>query len=286
MREKTLARLLLVPGTIWLFLLFITPLGLTVLISVARTDIVGMPVYGFHFDNYRDVFDPLFIRVFARSLLYAGSATLICLLIGYATAYTAARFGGRYRHAVIVIVLLPFFVDYLVRIYAWIVILGSGGLLPSLLKAIGIGGPFGLTLTGNAYAVIVGLVYSFLPLMILPLYVSIERMDSAVIEAGKDLYGTPYSTFFHVTLRYTVPGIASGCLLVFLPAVGDFATAQLLGGAAQYMVGNLIQGRLATYGGLPMGAGLAVVLIGVLAVVITAYMVLVSRLSAEEKGVI
>ena len=286
MREKTLARLLLIPGTIWLLLLFVAPLALAVVVSFARTDIVGMPVYGFHPDNYRDVFDPLFIRVFVRSLVYAGSATIICLILGYATAYTAARFGGRYRHAIIVLVLLPFFVDYLVRIYAWIVILGNGGLISTLLKTAGIGGPFGVTLTGSAYAVVLGLVYSLLPLMILPVYVSIERMNPQVIEAGKDLYGTPFATFFHVTLRYTVPGIASGCLLVFLPAVGDFAAAQLLGGAGQYMIGNLIQGRLVTYGGLPMGAGLTVVLIGVLAVVITAYMLLVGRLSAEEKGVI
>jgi spermidine/putrescine transport system permease protein len=285
-REKTLARLLLIPGTIWLLLLFVVPLGLAVVVSFATTDIVGMPVYSFHPENYHLVFNPLFARVFLRSLFYAGSATVICLVLGYSTAYTAARFGGRYRNLIILLILLPFFVDYLVRIYSWIVILGTGGVIPSLLKTVGVGGHFGLTLTGNSYAVILGLVYNLIPLMILPLYVSIERMDPALIEAGKDLYGTPRSTFFHVTLRYTVPGIASGCLLVFLPATGDFATAQLLGGPQQYMIGNLIQGRLSIYGGLPLGAGLTVVLICVLGVVISGYMFIVRRFSASEQGVI
>lgn len=263
MKQKVLARLALLPGSAWLLALFLAPFVLVVMVSVATTDIVGRPVFGWHLDAYKLIFDDNFASVFGRSLYYAAAATAICLVFGYTAAYTMARYGGRYRNALLLLVLIPWFVDYLIRIYSWIQIVGSGGVLNSVMHALGFGGQ--VDLLGHSYTVIGGLVYNFLPYMILALYVSIDQLDASLIEAGRDLYGSPIITLLRVTVPCTLPGITSGCLLVFLPAVGDFATAQLLGSPNQYMLGNIIANEINTTGALPIGAGLTVLLVGALA---------------------
>jgi spermidine/putrescine transport system permease protein len=270
MKQTTLARISLLPGTVWLLLLFVAPWAVVVAVSLATTNILGLPVYGTHFGNYGQIVQPDVIGVFWRSLLYAAAATAVCLVLGYTTAYTVARYGGRYRHLIILLVLIPWLVDYLVRIYSWIQIVGQGGLLNSLAHALGATGD--VNLLGHSYTVIGGLVYSYLPYMVLAVYVSVEQLDDSIIEAGRDLYGSAPSTFAHVTLPCTLPGILSGSILVFLPAIGDFATAQLLGSPDQYMVGNIIANDASTPGGLPISAGLTVLLIGVLGIVALAYM--------------
>jgi spermidine/putrescine transport system permease protein len=270
MKQTTLARISLLPGTLWLIVLFIAPWAVVVAVSLATTNILGLPVYGTHFGNYSQIVQPQVLGVFGRSLSYAAIATAVCLLLGYTTAYTVARYGGRYRHLIILLALVPWLVDYLVRIYSWIQILGQGGVLNSLVHALG--GNVNVDLLGHTYTVIGGLAYSYLPYMILAVYVSVEQLDDSVLEAGRDLYGSSRAVFTHVTLPCTLPGVLSGCLLVFLPAIGDFATAQLLGSPDQYMVGNIISNDASTPGGLPISAGLTVLLIGVLGVVALAYM--------------
>lgn len=270
MKQTTLARISLLPGTLWLALLFVAPWVVVVAVSLATTNILGLPVYGANWGNYSQLFQPEVLGVFWRSLLYAAATTAICLLAGYATAYTVARYGGRRRHLLILIVLIPWLVDYLVRIYSWIQIVGQGGLLNSLVHALG--GPGGVDLLGHSYTVIGGLVYSYLPYMVLAVYVSVEQLDGSLIEAGRDLYGSAAATFAHVTLPLTLPGILSGCMLVFLPAIGDFATAQLLGSPNQYMIGNIIANDAGTPGGLPISAGLTVLLIALLGILALGYM--------------
>jgi spermidine/putrescine transport system permease protein len=267
-----LARLFLLPGSLWMVALFVIPLVVLVLVSFATTNVVGLPVYGFHPGSYSELIQSSVISVLIRSLEYAALATIAAVAIGYPTAYTIARYGGRFRNALILLAILPWFVDYLVRIYAWLQLLGQSGLVSNWLHSAGLVGSRGISLTGNAYAVIGGLTYDFLPLMILPVYVAVEQLDKSLIEAGKDLFGTPRATFRHVTLPMTIPGVLSGCLLVFLPATGDFATAQLLGGPSQYMIGNLITTETSINGSLPLGAALAVGLVAVLAVVIGIYL--------------
>jgi spermidine/putrescine transport system permease protein len=188
---------------------------------------------------------------------YAAATALLCLAIGYPVAYTIARFGGRWKNALIAFVLLPFLINYLVRTYAWVALLSDEGLLANL-----VGRPLGILNT--PVAVIGGLVYGYLGFMILPIYASLERMDPALIEAGKDLYGTPRQTFWHVTWPQTLPGVLAGALLVFLPAVGDFVSAQLLGGPDTYMIGNLIQQQFYGADNWPFGAALTVVLMAFL----------------------
>jgi len=265
-------RLLLAPGALWLVLLFVAPFGVVIAVSLGTTDILGKPVFGWYPENYQQVFDPLFVPVFVRSALFAVATTVLCLLVGYPVAYTIARYGGRYRNLLIVLIILPWFADYLVRIYSWIVILGDQGVVNGILLAIGFHGSPPITFLNTPFSVVGGLVYDFLPFMILPIYAALERMNPSLIEAGKDLYGTPLQTFLHVTWPATIQGVIAGSVLVGLPAVGDFATAQLLGGPNQYMIGNLIQDQFTGGGYWPFGAALTIVLMVLLSFLMVFYL--------------
>jgi len=178
--------------------------------------------------------------VLARSVGFALATAGLCLVIGYPVAYYIARFGGRYKHALIALVVVPFFVNYLVRTYAWVALLADEGLVNGVVTDIGVRDE-GIRFLNTSWAVIGGLVYGYLAFMILPIYAALDRMDPALIEAGKDLYGTRWNTFRHVTMPATFQGVLAGAVLVFLPAVGDFVSAQLLGGPGTYMSGTLIQ---------------------------------------------
>lgn len=270
-------RWLLLPGALWLLVLFIAPFGVVILVSLGTTDILQRPVFGWYPENYAQVFDPLFIPVILRSALFAMVTTVLCLVIGYPVAYMIARYGGRFRNLLIVLIILPWFADYLVRIYAWFVILGNEGIVNGILHAIGLTGNPPIIFLNTPFAVVGGLVYDFLPFMILPIYASLERMNPSLIEAGKDLYGTPLQTFLHVTWPATVQGVVAGAVLVGLPAVGDFATAQILGGPNTYMIGNLIQDQFTNGGYWPFGAALTIVLMILLSLLMIFYLRSASR---------
>lgn len=265
------------PGLLWLVALYLVPLGFVVAGSLATSDVVGRPIYGWHTENYDQVFQGLLLPVLQRSLLFALVTTAICLLVGYPTAYLISRYGGRWRNALVLLILVPWLADYLIRIYAWQQLLSEHGPINRLLDALGLVGPEGLSMLNTTFAVIVGLVYNFLPLMILPIYVAVEQLDKRLIEAGRDLYGSARSVFLHVTLPNTMSGVASGVLLVFLLALGDWATVSLLGGTDQYMIGNLIQDQLNSAGSLPFGSALTVVLLAVIALVVALGRLLASR---------
>ena len=196
------------------------------------------------------MFDPLFAPVLLRSVGYALATVVLCLLIGYPIAYYIARFGGRWKTLLIALVVLPFLVNYLVRTYAWVAILSDEGLVNGILADIGIA-ENGVRFVNTSWAVIGGLVYGYLAFMILPLYAALDRMDPSLIEAGKDLYGTRWQTFWHVTWPAAFQGVAAGCVLVFLPAVGDFISAQLLGGPGH------LHGREPDPAAVPRGPELA-----------------------------
>lgn len=277
MTTNRLWRLMLAPGAVWLLLLFVAPFFVVVLVSFGTVDILGKPVLGWYPENYQQVFDPIFVPVILRSVGFAVATTLLCLVVGYPVAYMIARYGGRYRNLLIVLVILPWFADYLVRIYAWFVILGDEGVVNGLLKAIGMHGNPPIVFVNTSYAVVGGLVYDFLPFMILPIYAALERMDPSLIEAGKDLYGTPLQTFRHVTWPATIQGVVAGSVLVGLPAVGDFATAQILGGPNTYMIGNLINDQFTGGGYWPFGAALTIVLMALLSLLMVFYLRSASR---------
>jgi spermidine/putrescine transport system permease protein len=268
----------LLPGGLWLLLFFAAPLTLVIAVSFGTTDELGGAIYGWYPENYSRVFDPLFVPVLLRSVGFALATVVLCLLFGYPVAYYIARFGGRHKNVLIALVVLPFFVNYLVRTYAWVAILSDEGLLNGLLGE-------NIRFLNTPWTVIGGLVYGYLAFMILPVYAALDRMDPSLIEAGKDLYGSELSTFIHVTWPTTFQGVLAGCVLVFLPAVGDFVSAQLLGGSGTFMVGNLIQNQFYGAEDWPFGAALTTVMMLFLLGFMVFYLRSAARASAEEVAI-
>jgi spermidine/putrescine transport system permease protein len=269
--ENRFASALLAPGGLWLLLLFVVPLGFLLALSFGYTDDLGEAIYSTRLGNYERLVDPDFLPVLFRSVGFALATVAICLLIGYPIAYYIAIFGGRWKVVLLALVVLPFFVNYLIRTYAWIAMLGDDGLVNGVLDS-------SIRFVNTPYAVIGGLVYGFLTFMILPIYASLDRMDPALIEAGKDLYGGRWQTFLHVTLPHTMQGVLAGSVLVFLPAVGDFVAASLLGGPEEVMIGNLIQQQFQASDNWPFGAALTIAMMAFLMI----FMLLYLRAAARE----
>jgi len=281
--ENRFAHLMLLPAGLWLLLLFLAPLGIVFAVSLGATDPLYQAVYGWNPGNFVDVFDPLFAPVLLRSVGFALATVVLCLLIGYPIAYYIARFGGRWKTLLIAVVVLPFLVNYLVRTYAWVAILSDEGLVNGILDTLKLS-ETGVQFVNTPYAVIGGLVYGYLAFMILPLYAALDRMDPSLIEAGKDLYGSRWQTFWHVTWPAAFQGVAAGCVLVFLPAVGDFISAQLLGGPGTYMVGNLIQQQFLEAQNWPFGAALTAVMMAFLLIWMSIYLRSAARASREARA--
>ena len=266
-KRKLTPYLLLAPGLLWLIVFFVVPLYYSGKLSLYGGDTLEQ---GFRFDwdwsNFSDSLS-LYDTQFLRSLIYAGIATILCLLIGYPVAYAIAFKAGKYRNLLLFAVVAPFFTTYLIRTLAWETILSDESPVVSFLQTIGIV-PEGGKVLATAPAVIAGLTYNFLPFMILPLYASLERVDSRLIEAANDLYASARTAFRKVTLPITAPGIVAGTLLTFIPAMGDYINAFFLGGPNNRMIGNSIQSLYITQRDYPTAAALAFILmIAILAVV-------------------
>jgi spermidine/putrescine transport system permease protein len=261
---------LLALPTVWMVTFFVSSMAIVVLLSLGRTTNDGFPVFAMRLDNYEALWNQVYLEVFLRSLLYALATVAISALIAYPVAYAIALHGGRYKNALIAAIVVPFFASYLIRMYAWKALLSDDGLVNSGLRGTGLGD--GVTFLNTRWAVVGGLVYGFVVFMILPIYASLERLDVSLIEAGKDLYHGPVRTFFSVTLPATRAGLYGGVLLVFLPALGDFVSAQLLGGAGTYMVGNLVQQQFNEGQNWPLGSALTVGMMLALTLLMVAYL--------------
>lgn len=263
----------LAPGSLVLGLLFLVPLVLVFVYSFEPIDIVGLPRPGFTWLNYNQSLQPYYIPTLVRTVEYSALTTAICLVLAYPLAYLATRFAPRFGRFILIAIIMTWLVDYLVRIYAWTVLLGYDGVVNQVLVTLGFGRqPF----IPSTVAVIAGLVYGYFPLMVLPIYSALGDLDTTLIDAGKDLYGNSAQTFLHVTLPSTLPGIVGGVIITFFPALGDFATAQFLGGPGQTMIGNLISEQFTQSGSIPFGAALTVLLLVVLLIGLAAA-VLISR---------
>jgi spermidine/putrescine transport system permease protein len=256
--------------TAWMVLFFLSSMVIVVLLSFGNTNSDGSPVFGTNTANYAALWDEVYLRLFLRSLAYALVTVVICVLIAYPVAYAIALHGGRYKNALIAAIVVPFFASYLIRMYAWKAMLSDDGLVNSGIRKAGLGD--GISFLNTPWAVIGGLVYGFVVFMILPVYASLERMDVSLIEAGKDLYHSPMRTFFSVTLPATRAGLFGGMLLVFLPALGDFVSAQLLGGPNTFMIGNLIQQQFLEGQNWPLGSAMTVALMAALSVLMFVYL--------------
>jgi spermidine/putrescine transport system permease protein len=250
---------LLTPLLAWLLAFIIAPGAILLVYSFAERDELGRVIFNFSLDNYRRVFDPVYIAVLGRSIGYAAVTTSICIILAYPVAWSIARAREKWRHRLLLLVMIPFGTSFLIRTYAWITILKSEGLLNGLLLYMRlITAPFEMLYTPGA--VVIGLVYAYLPFMILPLYASAQKLDLSLIEAAHDLGCGPWRAFASVVVPLTRPGLAAGVMMVFVPAIGMFAVTDLMGGARVPMLGNVIQDQFVGQArDKPFGAALGIV---------------------------
>ena len=259
------------PSAFWLLIFTLIPLGIVVYYSFLTRGPWGTVVYEFTLDSYRQILDPLFFKIFARSFKLAALTVVICAVAGYLIAYWIALYGGSRKNFLLFLVILPFWTSYLVRIYAWMILLSDHGLINNFLTALHlIDAP--LPLLHNQYSVLVGLVYTYLPFMILPLYAALDRLDRSVLEAAADLGATATERFFKVTLPLTKGGVLSGSVLVFTPAIGEFLVPELLGGAKALMIGKFIALKFLGLRHWPLGSAYSLVVLAVILIVIYLYM--------------
>ena len=265
-RRGLLPFLLLAPGLAWLLLFFAVPLYYMARQSLEEGTIFTGFEFAWNFQTYTDALSN-YNEQLVRSFLYAGVATLIAFLIGFPLAYAIAFRAGKWKNALLLLVIVPFFITYLIRTLSWQTILADSSVVVSVLQAVGLLGEDGRLLATTA-AVIAGITYNFLPFMILPLYASLERIDPRMLEAGYDLYGSRRAVFTRVTLPLAAPGVVAGSLLTFIPAVGDFINAELLGTPRQSMIGNVIQSRFLELTDYPTAAALSFILMALVLVVV------------------
>jgi spermidine/putrescine transport system permease protein len=250
--------LLLTPGLAWLGVFFVVPLGFLAYQSLQEGSFDFGYSFGWAWGNYRDALSTYHEQLI-RSLVYAGLATLIALVVSYPLAYWIAFRGGRWKNLFLLVIIAPFFVTYLIRTLAWQTILADHGLIVRILRDVHVLHADG-RLLATSTAVVAGITYNFLPFMALPLYVALEQVDHRLIEAAQDLYASRLQAFLRVTLPISLPGVFAGTLLTFIPAAGDFINAQLLGTPRQHMLGNVIQSKFLELIDYPAAASLSFVL--------------------------
>jgi spermidine/putrescine transport system permease protein len=278
-KRKLTGYWLLLPGLLWLAVFFVVPLYS--LLATSLYDRGGSVLEGYDMtwslSNYWHTLDAYW-RPLARSLWYAGVATMICLVLGYVLAYAIAFKSGRWKNLMLVLVIAPFFTSFLVRTLSWKLLLRDDGFIVNTLQFLHILGSDG-RLLATPVAVIAGLVYNFLPFMVLPLFASIDKIDHRLVEAAGDLYSRPIIGFFKVTWPLSLPGVVSGTLLTFIPAVGDYINAELLGSPKQRMIGNVIQNLFTDANDYPAAGALSVMLMLLILAMVLFY---VRRAGTEE----
>jgi spermidine/putrescine transport system permease protein len=267
-RPEARAWALLGPGGFWLLAFFLVPILIMFVYSLMPRGIYGGVERGFTLEHYARFFDPLYLEVLQRTFLWSIACTVLCLVLGYPVAYVIAR-SGRWRTLLLFLVILPFWTSFLVRTFAMIFLMRDTGLINNWLLKLGIIDE-SLTILYTPFAVMVGLVYGFLPFMILPIYASLEKLDLSLLEAAEVLGARPSARFWRVTLPLSMPGVVAGCLLVFIPALGSFLTSDLLGGAKQLMIGNLVQNQFSAARNWPFGSAASFI---VMALVLAAVMI-------------
>ena len=257
------------PTFLYLAIFMLIPLLLVVILSFLSRGPYGNVVFKVSLDNYARLVDPLYLRILGYSLWAALLTTVVCILVGYPLAMFIARAPARQRSLLLFLILVPFWTNFIIRIYAWIMILRTEGLLNSLLLNLGlVNVPLDILYT--PLAVQIGMVYEFLPFMVLPLYTSLEKIENAQLEAAADLGARPWRAFLRVTLPLSVPGMIAGSILVFIPAMGMFVVPDLMGGAKTILVGNLIRNQFLTARDWPFGAAASMLLL-LLTLAVTLY---------------
>lgn len=280
----------LAPAWLVMVLTLIIPVGIILAVSLAERGAYGGFDWGFSFKAYREIlytegwtdeleFDPKYLIIIGRTLVLALATTAICMVLALPVAYVISTMGARCKAVLIYLVTLPFWVSMIVRVYAWLIILGNDGIASRAWQALGFPDPGTLLFTPGA--MLTGMVYSYIPLMILPVFAAIEKLDPALLEASHDLYGNRWTTLRRVILPLTWPGLSSGAILVFVPSLGTVLEPILLGGGKQMMMGTLIQTQFGGGRNWPFGAAIAIVLMCLAVIVLTVNAQRVRKAEAE-----
>jgi spermidine/putrescine transport system permease protein len=272
-------KLLVAPSVIWLCIFFVIPMFIVVAVSFASRTPYGQVVFNWTFANYERFAEALYISIFGQTLLVAFVTTVVTILLGYPLAWSIAKLPKRWQQPGLVVVMAPFWINFLIRSYAWVIILRSQGVVNTLLIKLGlITTP--LQLLYNEGAVMLGMIYALLPFMVLPVYVSIEQLDRRLLEAASDLGAPPMTAFRKITLPLTMPGIAAGTILVFISSLGMFVVPDVMGGAKAALIGNLIQNQFLSARDWPFGSALSIVL----AVLSLVLIIMYYKVLSSQKG--
>jgi spermidine/putrescine transport system permease protein len=261
------------PASLWYLVLLIAPMAIVLVFSFGERARNGGYTPAFRPDNYLDAFarpDP-----FVNSLQMALLGTIGCLLVGLPLAYAIATRGGRYKGLLILLIVIPFWTSFLIRTYSWLIVLGPDLGLAGVVQRVSGDGDF--RILGTQFSVLIGLVYGYLPLMVFPLYVTLERMDRTLVEASKDLGAGRWATFRQITLPIAMPGLVTGSILVFIPMMGEYVIPAILGYGRFYMMGNALVSRFVEARNWPAGSAQAVLLILIMLITVTVYLWFVNR---------
>ena len=273
-------KLMVAPTVLWLSLFFVIPLFIVVAVSFASRTPYGQVIFDWTFANYQRFFEPLYLSIFAYTLGVALLTTVFTILLGYPLAYFIAQLPKKWQQPGLILVMIPFWINFLIRSYAWVIILRTRGLVNTFLLEMGwIDIP--MQFLYNETAVMIGMVYALLPFMVLPIYVSLEQFDRRLLEAASDLGASPFTAFRKITLPLTLPGIAAGTILVFISSLGMFVVPDVMGGAKSALVGNLIQNQFLAARDWPFGSALSIILALMALVLIVLYY---KALSAQKGG--
>jgi spermidine/putrescine transport system permease protein len=270
---------LLAPTSLWFLFMLILPLIVIFVFSFGERAAAGGYAGGFTFEHYANLSSRL--KAFQNTMTIAPLGTLVCLLVAYPLAYfLALRVSPKFKLILLVLVIVPFWTSLLVRTYAWIFILGGRG-IPTLLEFIGFEG---VRLINTQGAVLIGIIYGYLPLMVFPIFVSLEKLDKNLLEASGDLGASPFKTFWQVTLPLSMPGIATGCMLVFILLMGEFLIPAFLGGGKVYFVGNALVDLFLQSRNWPFGAAISVTLVVIMLITVTFYMRMFNSKSGRDES--
>lgn len=250
---------------VWAILFIVLPLVLVLFMSFNGAGSMNMEDYRFSTEQFARFFQPLYLRILWRSVALATLSTAACLLVGYPAAYAISRTKPKASSMLILLFVIPMWMNFLLRTYAWITLLGRNGVLNKVFHLIGLG-PFDMMY--NQGAILMGMIYNFLPFMVLPIYTILQKTDRSYLEAAQDLGASPATAFLKVTLPLSLPGIYSGILMCFIPALSTFVISSLLGGNKYYLVGNIIEQQFRLTGNWPFGSAIAVVLIAILLIML------------------
>lgn len=261
---------------LWALIFLVFPLVLILVYAFNGNSGMGLENYNFSFSNFQRFFEPLYLKILFVSIGVALLSTLVCLIVGYPVAYIISRLSEKYRDNLILLFVIPMWMNFLLRTYAWLTLLGNNGLINKFLGLFGIA-PLGIMY--NMSAIMIGMVYNFLPFMVLPIYTNLLKMDKSLIDAAKDLGANDFKVFLKVILPLSLPGVYTGITMVFIPAISTFIIPNLLGGNKFYLIGNLIEQQFTFTGNWAFGSAISVVLIVIMLVFLAG-----SNKSSKEKN--